>query len=63
MKNNKHSHNRKMISVGQILGWIAVFVLMIVLFNRPGAKQATLDYSEFKQKVDAAQVSDLTVAP
>ena len=52
-----------MISVGQILGWIAVFVLMIVLFNRPGAKQATLDYSEFKQKVAAAQVSDLTVAP
>lgn len=63
MKNTKRPNNRKIISIGQILGWIAVFVLMIVLFNRPGAKQSTLDYSEFKEKVAAAEVSDLTVAP
>ena len=63
MKNNKHPNNRKIISIGQIAGWIAVFVLAVVLFNRPGAKQSTLDYSDFKQKVASAEVSDLTVAP
>lgn len=63
MKNTKRPNNRKIISIGQILGWIAVFALAIILFNRPGAKQSTLDYSEFKEKVAAAQVSDLTVAP
>lgn len=63
MKNTKRPNNRKIISIGQILGWIAVFVLMIVLFNRPSTKQSTLDYSEFKEKVAAAEVSDLTVAP
>ncbi len=63
MKNNKRPNNRKIISIGQILGWIAVFALAIILFNRPGAKQSTLDYSEFKEKVASAQVSDLTVAP
>lgn len=63
MKNNKHPNNRKIISVGQIAGWIAVFILAVVLFNRPGAKQTTLDYSDFKQKVAASEVSDLTVAP
>ena len=63
MKNNKHPNNRRIISVGQIAGWIAVFVLAVVLFNRPGAKQSTLDYSDFKQKVASAEVSDLTVAP
>lgn len=63
MKNNKRPNNRRMISVGQILGWIGVFILAVVLFNRPGTKQAILDYSDFKQKVSAAEVSDLTVAP
>ena len=48
MKNTKRPNNRKIISVGQIAGWIAVFVLAVVLFNRPGAKQSTIDYSEFK---------------
>ena len=63
MKNTKRPNNRRIISVGQILGWIAAFVLIVVLFNRPGAKQSTLDYSEFKEKVAAAEVSDLTIAP
>lgn len=63
MKTTKRPNNRKIISVGQILGWIAAFVLMVVLFNRPGAKSSTLDYSEFKEKVAAAEVADLTVAP
>ena len=63
MKNNKHPNNRRIISVGQIAGWIAVFILAVILFNRPGAKQSILDYSDFKQKVAAAEVSDLTVAP
>ena len=63
MKNNKNQNNRRIVSVGQIVGWIAVFVLAVLLFNKPGAKQAVLDYSEFKNKVAAAEVSDLTVAP
>ena len=63
MKNNKNQNNRRIVSVGQIVGWIAVFVLAVLLFNKPGTKQAVLDYSEFKNKVAAAEVSDLTVAP
>ena len=63
MKNTKRPNNRKIVSVGQILGWIAAFVLVIVIFNRSGGKSNTLDYSEFKEKVAAAQVADLTVAP
>lgn len=63
MKNNKHPRNRKLISVGQIVGWLAVFVIAILLFNKPGVKEVTLDYSDFKHKVAASQVADLTVAP
>ena len=63
MKNNKHPNHRRMISVGQIVGWIAVFIVAVLLFNRPGAKPSILDYSDFKQKVASAEVSDLTVAP
>lgn len=55
--------NRKIISVGQIVGWIAIFVVAVLLFNRPSNKPAILDYSDFKQKVAAAEVADLTVAP
>ena len=58
----KNPHNRSIISVGQIIGWLAVFLLAVFVFGKPGEKQTTLDYSEFKQKVAAAQVSDLTVA-
>ena len=63
MKNNKNQNNRRIVSVGQIVGWVAVFALAVLLFNKPGAKQVVLDYSEFKDKVAAAEVSDLTVAP
>lgn len=63
MKNNKNTNNRRMVSFGQIAGWIAVFVLAVILFNRPGQKTVELDYSEFKQKVAASEVADLTVAP
>ncbi|MBR4591780.1 MAG: ATP-dependent zinc metalloprotease FtsH [Elusimicrobiaceae bacterium] len=59
---NKNPKKRSMISVGQIIGWLAVFVLAILLFNKPGVKETALDYSDFKQKVAAAEVSDLTVA-
>ncbi len=61
MKNNKHPNSRKMISLGQIAGWIAVFVVAVLLFNRPGTKSNLLDYSDFKQKVAASEVSDLSV--
>lgn len=60
---NKRPNNRKIISVGQIVGWLAVFVIAVLLFNKPGIKETTLDYSDFKHKVAAAEVSDLTVAP
>ncbi len=59
----KNPNNRSIISVGQIIGWIVVFVLAVLLFNKPGVKQTTLDYSDFKQKVAEAAVSDLTVSP
>ncbi len=63
MKNNKHPNNRRIISVGQIVMWLAIFALAVLIFNKPGAKQVELDYSEFKNKVAAAEVSDLTIAP
>lgn len=63
MKNNKRPNNRRIISVGQIVGWLAIFALAVLLFNKQGPKQAELDYSDFKNKVAAAEVSDLTVAP
>ena len=63
MKNTKRPNNRKIISVGQIVGWLAVFAIAILLFNKPGTKEVTLDYSDFKHKVAAAEVSDLTIAP
>ena len=63
MKNKKNPNNRRIISVGQIIGWLAIFAVAVFLFNKPGTKPAVLDYSDFKQKVAAAEVSDLTVAP
>lgn len=62
MKNNKRPNNRRIVSVGQIVGWLAIFALAVLLFNKQGPKQAELDYSDFKNKVAAAEVSDLTVA-
>lgn len=63
MKNNKRPNNRRIVSVWQIVGWLAIFALAVLLFNKQGPKQAELDYSDFKNKVAAAEVSDLTVAP
>lgn len=63
MKNTKHPNHRKMISMGQIVGWLTVFAIAILLFNRPATKQSTLDYSDFRKKVAAGDVSDLVVAP
>ena len=63
MKNNKNQNNRRIVSVGQIVGWVAVFVRAVLLFNKPGVKQTELDYSEFKHKVASSEVSDLTIAP
>ena len=60
---NKNPNNRKIVSFGQILGWLIIFALAVFFFNKPGVKEAVLDYSEFKHKVAAAEVSDLTVAP
>ncbi|MBD9150462.1 MAG: hypothetical protein EGQ14_06630, partial [Spirochaetia bacterium] len=58
MKNNKRPNNRRIVSVGQIVGWLAIFALAVLLFNKQGPKQAELDYSDFKNKVAAAEVSD-----
>ncbi|MBE6421159.1 MAG: ATP-dependent metallopeptidase FtsH/Yme1/Tma family protein [Elusimicrobium sp.] len=63
MMKNKNPNNRKIVSFGQILGWLIIFALAVFFFNKPGVKEAVLDYSEFKHKVAAAEVSDLTVAP
>ena len=60
---NNKNNNRRIISVNQILIWVAVFAVTVFFFNRPGAQTQTLDYSDFKNKVAAGQVADLTVAP
>ena len=63
MKNNKRPDNRRIISFGQIASWILIFIVAVIIFNRPNTKPAELDYSDFKQKVAAAEVSDLSVGP
>ena len=60
---NNRNNKRRIVSFHQILMWVAVFALAVFFFNRPGNQAKTLDYSAFKQKVAAAQVSDLTIAP
>ena len=61
--NNKNNNNRRIISVQQILMWVVIFAIAVFLFNRPGSQTQTLDYSDFKNKVAAGEVADLTVAP
>ncbi len=60
---NNKNNNRRIISVNQILIWVAIFAVAVFFFNRPVAQTQTLDYSDFKNKVAAGQVADLTVAP
>ena len=60
---NNKNNNRRIISVNQILIWVAIFAVAVFFFNRPSAQTQTLDYSDFKNKVAAGQVADLTVAP
>ena len=61
--NRKPTNNRRIISVNQILIWVAIFAVAVFVFNRPGGGTKELDYSDFKQKVAAGEVSNLTVAP
>ena len=35
MKNKKNPNNRRIISVGQIIGWLAIFAVAVFLFNKP----------------------------
>lgn len=63
MNNKNNNNNRRIISVNQILVWVAIFAVAVFFFNRPGAQTQTLDYSDFKDKVAAGAVSDVTVAP
>ena len=60
---NNKNNRRRIISVNQILMWVAIFAVAVFLFNRPGNKTQELNYSDFKQKVAAGEVADLTVAP
>lgn len=60
---NNKNNNRRIISINQILMWVAIFAVAVFLFNRPGGQKQTLDYSDFKAKVASGEVSDLTVAP
>lgn len=59
---NNKNNNRRIISINQILMWVAIFVVAVFLFNRPGGQKQVLDYSDFKTKVASGEVSDLTVA-
>ncbi len=60
---NNKNNRRRIISVNQILMWVAIFAVAVFLFNRPGSKTQELNYSDFKQKVANGEVSNLTVAP
>ena len=60
---NKKQRSFQGISIRQIAMWIGVFLLALLLFNKSGVKETTLDYSDFKQKVATAEVANLTVAP
>ncbi|MBR4356124.1 MAG: ATP-dependent zinc metalloprotease FtsH [Elusimicrobiaceae bacterium] len=60
---NKKQRSLQGISIRQIAMWIGVFLLALLLFNKSGVKETTLDYSDFKQKVATAEVANLTVAP
>lgn len=60
---NNKNNNRRIISINQILVWVAIFAVAIFLFNRPGTQTQALDYSDFKSKVSSGEVSSLTVAP
>ncbi len=60
---NNKNNNRRIISINQILIWVAIFAVAVFFFNRPGSQTQTLDYSDFKQKVAAGTVANLTVAP
>lgn len=61
MSKNKNN-NRRVISVGQIITWVLIFGVAVFFFNRPGVPTSILDYSEFKQKVAAGEVSDLVIS-
>lgn len=63
MNNKRNNNRRRIISVNQILLWVAIFAVAVFLFNRPGTQTRELDYSDFKHKVTAGEVSNLTVAP
>ena len=63
MNNKRNQNPRRIVSVNQILIWVAIFAVAVFLFNRPGGTTKELDYSDFKQKVTAGEVSNLTVAP
>ncbi len=60
---NKQKNNRRIISLNQILVWVAIFAVAVLFFNRSSGQTKELSYSDFKQKVAAGEVSDLTVAP
>ena len=60
---NKQKNNRRIISLNQILVWVAIFAVAVFFFNRSGVQTKELNYSDFKQKVASGEVSDLTVAP
>jgi len=62
MKNNRKPNNLKIISFWQITGWLLIFAVAVLLFNKSTDKEAVLTYSEFKDKVATEQVSDLTVS-
>ena len=63
MNNKRNQNPRRIISWNQILVWVAIFAVAVFLFNRPGGTTKELNYSDFKQKVMAGEVSNLIVAP
>ncbi|ACC98872.1 ATP-dependent metalloprotease FtsH [Elusimicrobium minutum Pei191] len=58
----KKKMNPNIVSLKQILFWIAVFAVTIFLFNRSDtSKTITLDYSDFRARVERTEVSNLVI--
>ncbi len=53
----------QLVPLKQMVGWIAIFIILFLMFGtRSMEKTVTLEYSEFKSKVAAGEVSNLVLS-
>ncbi|WP_428897523.1 cell division protease FtsH [Parelusimicrobium proximum] len=64
MAKKKNNNIGDVISYRQIFMWVAAIMLLVFIFqSRSTQKPVELDYSDFKNKVNAGEVSNLTIEP